>query len=85
LAIEPDAAHKLLNGQNPDYLIEKVKTGFSPIDRMSVMETVWYREQLERIGEGKAPKPNLSAFWVFVKYVFRFVFKRKGVWKERVS
>jgi 2,4-dienoyl-CoA reductase-like NADH-dependent reductase (Old Yellow Enzyme family) len=85
LAIEPDAAHKLLNGQNPDHLIEKVKTGFGPIDRMSVMETVWYREQLERIGEGKAPKPNLSAFWVFVKYVFRFVFKRKGVWKERVN
>jgi 2,4-dienoyl-CoA reductase-like NADH-dependent reductase (Old Yellow Enzyme family) len=85
LAIEPDAAHNLLNGKNPVHRIEKVKTGFGPIDRMSVMETVWYREQLERIGEGKAPKPNLSAFWVFMKYVIRFVFKRKGVWKERAS
>lgn len=85
LAIEPDAAHQLLAGKDPLHEIEKVKTGFGPIDRMSVMETVWYREQLERIGEGKGPKPNLSAFWVFLKYVFRFVFKRKGVWKERAS
>ncbi|WP_291787927.1 NADH:flavin oxidoreductase/NADH oxidase family protein [Cecembia sp.] len=85
LAIEPDAAHQLLAGKDPLHKIEKVKTGFAPIDRMSVMETVWYREQLERIGEGKGPKPNLSAFWVFLKYVFRFVFKRKGIWKERAS
>ena len=85
LAIEPDAANKLLEGKNSDHIIQKVKTGFGPIDSMSVMETVWYREQLERIGEGKGPKPNLSAFWVFMKYVFRFVFKRKGVWKERAS
>ncbi|MGY6741498.1 MAG: NADH:flavin oxidoreductase/NADH oxidase family protein [Cecembia sp.] len=85
LAIEPDAAHQLLAGKDPLHKIEKVKTGFGPIDRMSVMETVWYREQLERIGEGKGPKPNLSAFRVFLKYVFRFVFKRKGVWKERAS
>jgi 2,4-dienoyl-CoA reductase-like NADH-dependent reductase (Old Yellow Enzyme family) len=85
LAIEPDAANKLLAGKNPGHIIQKVKTGFGPIDRMSVMETVWYREQLERIGDGKGPKPKLSAFWVFMKYVFRFVFKRKGVWKERVN
>jgi len=85
LAVEPDAANKLLEGKDPDHLIQKIKTGFGPIDRMSVMETVWYREQLERIGEGKSPKPRLSALWVFLKYVFRFVFKRKGVWKERAN
>ncbi|EKB49169.1 NADH:flavin oxidoreductase/NADH oxidase family protein [Cecembia lonarensis] len=85
LAIEPDAAHQLLVGKDPLHKIEKVKTGFGPIDRMSVMETVWYREQLERIGECKGPKPNLSAFWVFLKYVFRFVFKRKGVLRERAT
>jgi 2,4-dienoyl-CoA reductase-like NADH-dependent reductase (Old Yellow Enzyme family) len=85
LAIEPDAAKKLLQGKNPSHIIQKVKTGFGPIDRMSVMETVWYREQLERIGEGKGPKPKLSAFWVFLKYVFRFVFKRKGVLRERAK
>jgi 2,4-dienoyl-CoA reductase-like NADH-dependent reductase (Old Yellow Enzyme family) len=85
LAVEPDAANRLLEGKDPDQMIQKIKTGFGPIDRMSVMETVWYREQLERIGEGKGPKPGLSAFWVFLKYVFRFVFKRKGVWKERAN
>jgi 2,4-dienoyl-CoA reductase-like NADH-dependent reductase (Old Yellow Enzyme family) len=85
LAVEPDAANKLLEGKDPEYLIQKIKTGFGPIDRMSVMETVWYREQLERIGEGKGPKPDLSAFWVFLKYVFRFVFKRRGVFRERAN
>lgn len=85
LAIEPDAANKLLAGKNPDYQIQKIKTGIGPIDRMSVMETVWYREQLERIGEGKAPKPKLSAFWVFVKYVGRFIFRKKAVLRERAK
>jgi 2,4-dienoyl-CoA reductase-like NADH-dependent reductase (Old Yellow Enzyme family) len=85
LAIEPDAANKLLEGNDPEHHIQKIKTGVGPIDRMSVMETVWYREQLERLGEGKAPKPKLSAFWVFVKYIGRFIFRKKAVLRERAK
>ena len=85
LAVEVDAPNRLLQGKNPQHAIKKIKTGFGPIDKMSVMETVWYREQLERIGNGLGSNPELSAFWVFVKYVFRFLFKGKGVRRERAN
>lgn len=85
LAVEVDAPNRLLQGKNPQHAIKKIKTGFGPIDKMSVMETVWYREQLERIGNGLGSNPELSTFWVFVKYVFRFLFKGKGVRRERAN
>jgi 2,4-dienoyl-CoA reductase-like NADH-dependent reductase (Old Yellow Enzyme family) len=85
IAVEPDAPLRLLNGQSPKISIQPIKTGIGPIDKMSVMETVWYREQLERMGKGKEPKPNLSAFVVFLKFAYKLIFKRKGALKERAS
>lgn len=85
IAVEPDAPLKLLQGQTPNISIQPIKTGIGPIDKMSVMETVWYREQLERMGKGLEPKPNLSAFVVFLKFAFKLLFKRKGALKERAS
>jgi 2,4-dienoyl-CoA reductase-like NADH-dependent reductase (Old Yellow Enzyme family) len=85
LAIEPDAALKILEGKDPDHKVQKIKTGLGAIDKLGVMETVWYREQLELIGQGKGPKPNRAALWVFLKYVLRFVFRRKGVFRERAK
>ncbi len=85
IAVEPDAPLKLLQGQSPNISIQPIKTGIGPIDKMSVMETVWYREQLERMGKGTEPKPNLSAFVVFLKFVYKLIFKRKGALKERAS
>jgi len=85
IAVEPDAPLKLLQGKSPNISIQPIKTGIGPIDKMSVMETVWYREQLERMGKGIEPKPNLSAFMVFLKFAYKLVFKRKGALKERAS
>jgi 2,4-dienoyl-CoA reductase-like NADH-dependent reductase (Old Yellow Enzyme family) len=85
IAVEPDAPLKLLQGQSPNISIQPIKTGIGPIDKMSVMETVWYREQLERMGKGTEPKPNLSAFVVLLKFAYKLVFKRKGALKERAS
>jgi 2,4-dienoyl-CoA reductase-like NADH-dependent reductase (Old Yellow Enzyme family) len=85
IAVEPDAPLRLLSGQSPRISIQPIKTGIGPIDKMSVMETVWYREQLERMGKGMEPKPNLSAFIVFLKFAYKLIFKRKGALKERAS
>jgi 2,4-dienoyl-CoA reductase-like NADH-dependent reductase (Old Yellow Enzyme family) len=85
IAVEPDAPLKLLQGQSPNISIQPIKTGIGPIDKMGVMETVWYREQLERMGKGSEPKPNLSAFVVFLKFAYKLIFKRKGAIRERAS
>jgi len=35
----------------------------------AVMSLIWYEAQIKRLGQGKAPKPNLSPWWVFAQYV----------------
>jgi hypothetical protein len=36
---------------------------------MTMLDITWYEHQLERIGKGKSPKPNLSE-WVSVLKTF---------------
>ena len=69
LAIEPDAPSRLLSGQQTHHQVRPLKTGIGYIDKMGMMEVVWYTGQLKRIGRGEAPKPNESPLWVFVKYI----------------
>ncbi|KZZ13585.1 NADH oxidase [Oleiphilus sp. HI0130] len=62
LAIAPDAAAQVLN--NKDYRIElkRPTTGVKMVDTMTMLDITWYEFQLARMGNGKAPKPNLSAW-----------------------
>jgi 2,4-dienoyl-CoA reductase-like NADH-dependent reductase (Old Yellow Enzyme family) len=85
LAIEPDSPNRLLKGQSPLFSIKPITTGIKTIDKMGVMETTWYRSQIDRIGKGLKPKPNLSAFLVFVRYIFKFLLLRNASFKERAS
>ena len=71
LAIEPDLPRRLLAGVAPAQQVRPVRTGIAPIDRMGLMEIVWYTGQLKRIGRGDAPRPRESALWVFLKYLAR--------------
>ena len=66
LAIEPDVAHRLLDGQDPLQTVRPIKTGIGAVDRMAIMEVTWYTRQLRRIGLGKAPKPKESGLLAFV-------------------
>ena len=66
LAIEPDMANRLLAGQEPRFSVRPIRTGIGAVDRMALMEVVWYSRQLRRLARGRAAKPNESGLWSFV-------------------
>ncbi len=71
MAIDPDAAKYLLAGTNSKQTVQPIKTGIKKIDRLGIMEVLWYTQQLNRIAQGKAPKPKESGLWAFIKSVLR--------------
>ncbi|WP_180063713.1 NADH:flavin oxidoreductase/NADH oxidase family protein [Acinetobacter sp. YH16042] len=68
-AVEVDLADHLLAGQDVRYGVDKIKTGIPMIDKMAIMEIIWYAAQFKSIGEGKLPNPKLSPLKVFFKYL----------------
>lgn len=80
LAIEPDAAQRLLQGQNPLQTVRPIKTGIPAIDRAAIMEVTWYTRQLKRMGQGKEPRPQESGLKAFA---FGIVGSTLGMRKTR--
>ena len=68
-AVETDLGNKLVAGQDVRYAVDKIKTGIPMIDKMAIMEIIWYAAQFKAIGEGKQPNPKLSPLKVFFKYL----------------
>ena len=71
IAIDPDAPKYLLAGTNSKQMVQPIKTGIKKIDRLGIIEVLWYTQQLNRIAQGKAPKPTESGLWAFIKSVLR--------------
>lgn len=65
LAIEPDAAARILGGNDPLHRVRPIKTGIGLVDRAAIMEVTWYTRQLKRMGRGKEPRPNESGLKAF--------------------
>lgn len=80
LAIEPDLPQRLLAGQEPQYAVRPISTGIKAIDRMALMEVVWYSRQLRRMAKGQAPKPNESGLWSFCANLLH---NGVGTWRTR--
>ena len=68
-AVEPDLGNRLVAGQNVSYAVEKIKTGIPMIDKMAIMEIIWYAAQFKEIAKGNQPNPKLSPLKVFFNYV----------------
>nr|WP_276320945.1 NADH:flavin oxidoreductase/NADH oxidase family protein [Alkanindiges illinoisensis] len=69
LAVETDAPDHLLAGNaSVRYAVKPIKTGVPMLDKMAVMEVIWYAAQFKAIGQGKKPKPNLSPLLVLANY-----------------
>jgi len=83
LAIEPDAPSKLIKGESPSQEIKPIKTGIKVIDKLGMMETLMYREQMNRMGKGLKPNLNISPILVLLKMAFGLIFTKKRVIKER--
>ena len=71
MAIDPDAPRYLLEGTNSKQTVQPIKTGIKKIDHLGIMEVLWYTQQLNRIAQGKTPKPKESGLWAFIKSVLR--------------
>ncbi|HEY1077207.1 MAG TPA: NADH:flavin oxidoreductase/NADH oxidase family protein [Fontimonas sp.] len=67
MAIDPDAPAALLQGRDSEHSVRAINTGIRFIDRVALMEVAWYTLQLKRIGAGRAPRPNESGLFAFVK------------------
>jgi 2,4-dienoyl-CoA reductase-like NADH-dependent reductase (Old Yellow Enzyme family) len=69
LAVEPDAPKRLLAGLEPLHAVKPIRTGIGSVDRMALLEVMWYGRQLRRIGAGGDPKPNEPALWALAASV----------------
>jgi 2,4-dienoyl-CoA reductase-like NADH-dependent reductase (Old Yellow Enzyme family) len=67
LAIDPDAPTALLQGRNSIHRVRPISTGIKQVDRMGVMEILWYTRQLRRIAKGGNPRLNESGLMAFLK------------------
>jgi 2,4-dienoyl-CoA reductase-like NADH-dependent reductase (Old Yellow Enzyme family) len=67
LAIDPDAPVQLLQGRDSAQQVRTIRTGLKFVDRMGIMEVLWYERQLKRIARGKEPRPNEGGLSAFLK------------------
>lgn len=63
LAIEPDLPNRLLAGKEARHEVKTITTGIPMVDKMAMMEVMWYSRQLHRMAKGKKTKPNESGLW----------------------
>lgn len=71
LAIDPDAPAALLKGRDSPQRVRPITTGIERVDRMGMMEVLWYTLQLKRIANGGKPRPNESGLWALAKSVLK--------------
>lgn len=65
LAIDPDSPKALLQGQECGHHVRPISTGIKAIDRMGLMEILWYSRQLKRIARAVTLAPGKAAFGHF--------------------
>lgn len=70
-AVEPKLADQLLNGHDVKYAVKPIKTGIALIDKMAIMEIIWYAAQFKTIARGRQPNPHLSPLKVLFHYAQR--------------
>lgn len=80
LAIDPDAPAALLQGRDSPQRVRPITTGIKPVDRMGLMEVLWYTRQLKRIADGSNPRANESGLAAFLKSL---VSTQWGTYKTR--
>ncbi|MCP3711869.1 NADH:flavin oxidoreductase/NADH oxidase family protein [Paraburkholderia sp. CNPSo 3274] len=71
LAIDPEAPVALLQGRDSPQRVRPITTGIKPVDRMGIMEVLWYTRQLRRIADGGNPRPQESGLMAFLKSLMR--------------
>ncbi len=66
-AVDPDFPNKLLSDTDHKQVLRILTTGVKGVDKMAMLDIVWYEFQLARMAKGLDPKPKLSEWGVFFK------------------
>ena len=66
-AVDPDFPKKLIADTTHQQNLRPLTTGVKSVDKMAMLDIVWYEFQLARMAKGRLPKPNLSEWGVFLK------------------
>lgn len=75
LALEPDLPARVFAGENPTSSVEPRLTGIKAIDRMAMMEVLWFARQLHRMGKGKDPVRDESVLMAFIRSMMTMAFR----------
>ena len=81
LAVEPDLCNRLMAGADAATPIKSLKTGVKAVDEMGLLNIMWFARQLERIGKGQKPDPNLGLWSTLTKVMLTQGFQ--GFQKKR--
>lgn len=70
VAIDPDAPAALPQGRDSLQWVRPINTGLKAVDRMGIMEVLWYTRQRKRIARGREPRLDESGLSAFLKSAF---------------
>ncbi|MHA7943892.1 NADH:flavin oxidoreductase/NADH oxidase family protein [Formosa sp. 3Alg 14/1] len=70
-AVFPNMGNEIINESRSNFNTDIKKTGVKGID--GSMNIIWYETQIKRLGQGKQPNPNLSAWSVFLNYAWLII------------
>jgi len=79
-AVDPDFPNKLIGDAEHKQELRTLTTGIKGVDKMAMLDIVWYEFQLARMAKGLMPKANLSEWGVFVKTLAaagKYAFKKR--------
>jgi len=80
--LDPDFPNRIFKGEFFISPVKQITSGVKHIDDRGMLNTLWYELQLHRIGQGKPPKANMSAWSALMKYTmsqgFQSLQKRRG-------
>ena len=62
----PNLAQDIFEGKATHFDTPVPTIGIELLDKMGGVELPWYELQIQRLGKGKKPKPNLAGIWAFL-------------------
>ncbi|MFT5163405.1 MAG: 2,4-dienoyl-CoA reductase-like NADH-dependent reductase (Old Yellow Enzyme family) [Alteromonadaceae bacterium] len=67
LAVDPQLSNKLMADKNHTIALKILTTGVKAVDKMAMLDIVWYEFQLARMAKHKKPNPNMSEWGTFFR------------------
>ncbi len=74
-AVYPDIPNRIFEGKLTHLDSARPKTGIKALDSSGFVDIKWHEIQIHRLGAGKSPKPNLSAYST-LSYNLSLMFKK---------